>query len=740
MILPEFNVEFTLAPRDLLFIANHEYIHENTAIDAKDQESERMSIVCYAREDLAFCGSLDYEELRRRFKRRKGKLFPKMWESRDWYDFLRSEIDPENRKPPATYLVDQARAKGLLNTEILLLSVLHERDTLANSANWEYLAELPKPSFRHVETLAALTSAIHFKTPRQDRWDDEDGPVNVDAIYINTDRWAIAYCESESGAVKLPNNRFNVQAVGSLPFLPKEITRLSRDAVKWLQARWESGATVSLVRVPTQIPEAPFRYAFTTLSVKQNWRQREQSLQGSWESYYAGAGSLALRNWWRVAPQSDLMYELGFAHSGTVQGTLVKSAARILCDAIGIRDAAEQILLDQELVHWRGRAQNIASKDFQTRYERVGTYWLPPRPLDKALAGRPWKVSAEPTQLKLSKARRWQPVLRVSCPSQGAPTKLTWSSDFQSVALLAARTGSDASLIVWRYKDRPTGGQAVVTNGESYWLFQAIASVVPIRKGTRPPVTQKISEPTIVGHLQRAPTYWRQDKSKLVEKLRRQAEFVASPFSEMSKERLVEYRSTYRQGRANVLAIGGPPASGKTFIVKQLISRADDWVPLKKVKLLDCMYSDSLRLYVLGKYQANGGLFQGTDKLSWAVQPAAEAFLASVADTPVNIVFEGDRLFTESFLSRAVALETNLAVLRFVVARSIKAARHIGRGDSQDEKFKRSRETKVQNICQLPVIWDCVEEVRNENKEDSQRILNMIEWFLSRSTRVSALK
>ena len=223
-----------------------------------------------------------------------------------------------------------------------MLSVLHERDALANTANWEYLAELAKPSFKQIEALSALTSAIHFKTPRQDRWDDEDGPVGIDALYINPDRWAIAYCESESGAVKLPNNRFNVQAVGFLPFLPKEITRLSRDAVEWLQGRWEAGATVSLVRVPTQIPEAPYRYVFTTLSAEQNWRQREQALQGSWQAYYAAAGSLALRNWWRVAPRSDLMFELGFAHGGTIQGTLVKSPATVLCDAMEIRDEAEK--------------------------------------------------------------------------------------------------------------------------------------------------------------------------------------------------------------------------------------------------------------------------------------------------------------------------------------------------------------------------------------------------------------
>jgi hypothetical protein len=88
-------------------------------------------------------------------------------------------------------------------------------------------------------------------------------------------------------------------------------------------------------------------------------------------------------------------------------------------------------------------------------------------------------------------------------------------------------------------------------------------------------------------------------------------------------------------------------------------------------------------------------------------------------------------LFNRKFLEKAVALDTNLAILRFQVAQAIKAERHLARRDSQTAKYQRSRETKVDNICQSPILWDCVEEVRNENAADNKRILRMIDWFLS---------
>ena len=80
-----------------------------------------------------------------------------------------------------------------------------------------------------------------------------------------------------------------------------------------------------------------------------------------------------------------------------------------------------------------------------------------------------------------------------------------------------------------------------------------------------------------------------------------------------------------------VIAMGGEPATGKTTLMFKLISMADDWKICKPEKLLDAMYSEKLNLYILGKYANDGNVFQGTDRLSMAVQPDANAFFSNLA-------------------------------------------------------------------------------------------------------------
>ena len=87
-------------PGDLLLVNNHDGIHGNTEIIGDDPI--RISIVAYAREKMALLGSYDYENLRRQFvdDRRLNEEHPewrplwngvstKMWDSQEWYDYLR---------------------------------------------------------------------------------------------------------------------------------------------------------------------------------------------------------------------------------------------------------------------------------------------------------------------------------------------------------------------------------------------------------------------------------------------------------------------------------------------------------------------------------------------------------------------------------------------------------------------------------------------------------------------------
>ncbi len=281
-----------------------------------------------------------------------------------------------------------------------------------------------------------------------------------------------------------------------------------------------------------------------------------------------------------------------------------------------------------------------------------------------------------------------------------------------------------------------------MSDGESYWLFQNLSTVVPIRSSDRVErETVKVTKPTILGHLQRSKLDHREDTTPLIRKLRTRAEFIPTPFSEMNGKRFKEYQSPYRKGRANVLAIGGPPASGKTTLMKQIFALADDWSDrTQPVKLLDGYYSKKLNTWILGVYEDSVGTFQGTDKLSKSVPPQLVKFIRENSAKPVNILFEGANVVTAKTLGEIIDCDVNFALMRLMVAGSLKQSRHKTRGDKQNDQFKKAKETQIENVATNPKIFDSVVEVRNENREDQATILKMVQWFLRRPIKRGALK
>ena len=177
-----------------------------------------------------------------------------------------------------------------------------------------------------------------------------------------------------------------------------------------------------------------------------------------------------------------------------------------------------------------------------------------------------------------------------------------------------------------------------------------------------------------------------------------------------------------------VIAMGGEPATGKTTLMFRLISMADDWQVVKPQKLLDAMYSKKLNLYILGKYANDGNVFQGTDRLSMAVQPDAEKFFASCND--VNVIFEGDRLFNGKLLDKlSESFPNDFKVLVLTASHGTKEQRHVDRKDDQDDKFKNSRATKISNIMGSLTLMDYIETMVNENLDDQTKILEYIKKF-----------
>lgn len=185
-----------------------------------------------------------------------------------------------------------------------------------------------------------------------------------------------------------------------------------------------------------------------------------------------------------------------------------------------------------------------------------------------------------------------------------------------------------------------------------------------------------------------------------------------------------------------VIAMGGEPATGKTTLMFQLISMADDWQTVKPEKLLDAMYSKKLNLYILGKYVNDGNVFQGTDRLSMAVQPDAEKFFSNLAyesnadDHTVNVIFEGDRLFNGKLLDKLSDwFPESFKVLILTASHDIKEQRHVDRKDDQDDKFKNSRATKISNIMGSLTLMDYIDTMVNENLDDQSKIIDTIKKF-----------
>jgi hypothetical protein len=185
-----------------------------------------------------------------------------------------------------------------------------------------------------------------------------------------------------------------------------------------------------------------------------------------------------------------------------------------------------------------------------------------------------------------------------------------------------------------------------------------------------------------------------------------------------------------------VIAMGGEPATGKTTLMFKLISMADDWQTVKPEKLLDAMYSKKLNLYILGKYVNDGNVFQGTDRLSMAVQPDAEKFFRNLAyessadDHSVNVIFEGDRLFNGKLLDKLSEWFPNsLKVLVLTASHDTKEQRHVDRKDDQDDKFKNSRATKISNIMGSLTLMDYIDTMVNENLDDQSKIIDNIKTF-----------
>lgn len=182
-------------------------------------------------------------------------------------------------------------------------------------------------------------------------------------------------------------------------------------------------------------------------------------------------------------------------------------------------------------------------------------------------------------------------------------------------------------------------------------------------------------------------------------------------------------RTTQPIKKRKIVAVGGSPGTGKTTLFRKFMEDKQ-WLDVAPAKLVAASYNTERDLYILGKYE-EGETFAGTDRLSMAVQPPLQEWIAS---HNCNILFEGDRVFNQSFLEFCMVLpNTELVVVFLSAPKDILEQRYIARGSDQSEQFLRGRETKYSNLLSNFDLMPYITEFVNTNLEEQGKVLTFLE-------------
>ena len=171
-----------------------------------------------------------------------------------------------------------------------------------------------------------------------------------------------------------------------------------------------------------------------------------------------------------------------------------------------------------------------------------------------------------------------------------------------------------------------------------------------------------------------------------------------------------------------LIAVGGSPGTGKTTLFRKFME-GYTFVESEPAKLVSGLYCEELDLYILGKYQ-EGETFAGTDRLSMAVQPAVQEWIAK---HNCNVMFEGDRIFNQSFLEFAMGLpDTDLQIVYLKAPKPVLEQRYKDRGSDQSETFLKGRETKYSNLLSNFELMPFITEFENTNLEEQTKVLTFL--------------
>jgi hypothetical protein len=192
-----------------------------------------------------------------------------------------------------------------------------------------------------------------------------------------------------------------------------------------------------------------------------------------------------------------------------------------------------------------------------------------------------------------------------------------------------------------------------------------------------------------------------------------------------------------------VIVIGGYPGSGKSYIVKEVISRLINqeghiFTLGKYGKLVTYMQSNK-GLIILGNYSP-GETFPGTDRFPMNVQPEAAEFLAWLQEENIialnegkqgfTVLFEGDRLFNGKILNWFQQAKFDLVLCIVTTEQKLLETRRNERS-AQNETWRKGRATKVDRIAmEFPVHHRLMNNTKAEFEQSVKELLAEIngEW------------
>lgn len=172
-----------------------------------------------------------------------------------------------------------------------------------------------------------------------------------------------------------------------------------------------------------------------------------------------------------------------------------------------------------------------------------------------------------------------------------------------------------------------------------------------------------------------------------------------------------------------IIAVGGVPGTGKTTLMKKLIFELGKFELKKDVKLVPYLHNPEKNLYILGEYPDNE-VFGGTDKMSMACQPEVIKWLNTLPSDS-TILFEGDRLFNNSFLTHCQD-NYDLKIVILDAKPATRDARYKQRGSEQNETWLSGRVTKVKKIQNSFGFMDYITLFSHEDNEDTKHVTKYI--------------